>query len=261
MDARVDGRYSGTLGDVGFFSLDKGKNITTIDGGIVITDRHDIGERLEGLANGLRPASAATRLKYLAKLLAYSAFLRPRLYWIPDGLAFLKLGTTPYPEDVAIEGYPEFLAGIGKRLFERIDTITATRVENARYAITRLGELEAVRNVSVRPGISPVYLRLPVLVVRGNRQRAIAELKRQGIGATGSFPAAVVDIPGIDPSLFRGPLHADRGRWVANHILTLPTHAYVTREALDRAVQILSDSTSMSEGEGWAAPLHARRDS
>jgi dTDP-4-amino-4,6-dideoxygalactose transaminase len=244
MEAKLDGAFSGTLGDVGLFSLDKGKNITTIDGGIIVTNRADLGSWLEARVPGLPAPSIARQFKYLAKLLVYAGFLRPRLYWIPESIPFFKLGTTPYPREIPLEAYPAFLAGVGRRLLGRIGALTAARVANATQGLAYLRDVAGVQPVSVRDGVSPVYLRLPLLVEDGKRDRAIAALKATGIGATGSFPTPVVDIPGIDPGLFRGPRHATGGRQVASQILTLPTHPYVDRTRLEQAASILRECTS-----------------
>jgi len=243
MDARVNGDFSGTLGDVGIFSLDKGKNITTIDGGIIVTDREDLGASLQARVAALPQPSAATRLVYLAKLMAYSIFLHPRLYWMPDSAPFLKLGTTMYPHELAIEAYPEFLASVGDRLFRRIDELTSARVENARYLLGKLNDLESVQLVSTSPKDSPVFLRLPLFVKGDQRNRAVAMLRQAGIGASGSFPTCIADIPGIDPTLFRGGADSEAGRWVAEHILTLPTHPFASRRSLDRAIAVLASGT------------------
>ena len=240
MEAKVGGEYSGTLGDVGFFSLDKGKNITTIDGGILVTNKDDIAARIGAIVAQLPPPSAGRRLAYLAKLLVYSGFLHPRMYWLPESLPFLRLGTTPYPHDIDLRAYPAFLAGVGRRLFARIAELTAARVANARFALDALQGQSAIQPIRVAGHVAPVYLRLPLLVRAEQRDRAVEELKQAGIGASASYPTAVPDIPGIDPALFRGPIEAEGGRGVAKRILTLPTHPYVERSSLERAVTILA---------------------
>ncbi len=244
MDARVNGKFSGTLGDVGIFSLDKGKNITTIDGGIIVTDREDLGTLLQAKVAALPQPSATTRLVYFAKLMVYSIFLHPRLYWMPDSAPFLKLGTTIYPHDLAIEAYPGFLASVGNRLFQRIEALTSARIENARYLLGKLHDLEAVQLVSILPQTSPVFLRLPVFVRGNQRDRAVAMLRQAGIGASGSFPTCIADIPDIDAGLFRGASNSEAGRWVAAHILTLPTHSFASKRMLDRAIAVLKSSTT-----------------
>jgi len=244
MEAKVNGQYSGTLGDVGVFSLDKGKNITTIDGGIIVTNREDLGTLLHSKVAALPEPSLTSRLGYFAKLIVYSRFLHPRLYWIPDRAPFLNLGTTSYPRNLAIEAYPEFLAGIGNRLFQRIAALTSARIENARYLLGELRNLGTVQLVSFPPEVSPVFLRLPLFVKGNRRDRAVTMLNEAGIGASASFPKCVVDIPDVDPSQFRGTSNSEAGRWVAAHILTLPTHSFVSRKDLDRAVAVLKSSTT-----------------
>lgn len=239
MEAKVDGYFSGTLGDVGIFSLDKGKNITSIDGGIVVTNREDLGSLLQAKVAALPEPSLKTRLLYLIKVLVYSSFLHPRLYWIPNGIPLLKLGTTIYSANLVLEAYPEFLASIGNRLFERIDALTCSRIKKAQYLIDGLHGLDSFQFVSFPSYISPVFLRLPLLVKGGHRDRVMARLKKAGIGASASYPTSIVDIPNIDLNLFRGISNPETGRWVAKQILTLPTHFFVTRMDLDRIVTLL----------------------
>ena len=244
MEAKVGGAYSGTLGDVGFFSLDKGKNITTIDGGILVTHRDDVAARIAAIVARLPQPSAGRRLAYVAKLLVYSGFLHPRLYWLPESLPFLGLGTTPYPRDIDLRAYPAFLAGVGRRLFARIGQLTAARVANAHFALDALQGQSAIQPIRVTNNVTPVYLRLPLLISGKVRDRAVEELKRAGIGASVSYPTAVPDIPDIDPSLLRGPIEAGGGRDVAKRILTLPTHPYAERASLQRAAAILAACVS-----------------
>lgn len=241
MEARVGGDFSGTLGDIGFFSLDKGKNITTIDGGILVTRRADLGAVLAQRVARLPQPSLAAQLVYAAKLIVYAGFLRPRLYWLPQSIPLLRLGTTPYPRELPLASYPALLAGVGRRLFARIGALTAARVQNANYALEQLRGLPAIQPVSVGARATPVYLRLPLLVKGANRDAAMTALQRAGIGASASYPTAISDIPGIDDALFRGARAAEGGRYVARHILTLPTHPYVGREALQRAAAILAE--------------------
>lgn len=236
MEAKVHGCFSGTLGDVGIFSLDKGKNITSIDGGIIVTNREDLGSRIGKDVGSLPEPSWRARLGYLTKLLAYSGFLHPRLYWIPDGMPFLRLGSTEYRDDFSQEAYPIFLAGIAKRLFDRIDAITASRVEKARVLIDRLKDAHHVEFISYPDHISPVFLRLPLLMNEAYRDKQVGRLRQAGFGASASYPTAIVDIPGIDSELFRGPCPSEGGRLVSKRVLTLPTHSYVTQQDLDGMV-------------------------
>ena len=238
MEAKVHGNFSGTLGDIGIFSLDKGKNITSIDGGIIVTNRDDLGSLLQAKVATLPEPSLKTRLLYLIKLLVYSSFLHPRLYWIPNGIPLLKLGSTRYTVNFLKEAYPVFLASIGKRLFDRIGLITASRIEKAQYLIDKLKDLDNIQSISYPSYISPVFLRLPLLIKGDRRDKLMIRLKQAGIGASTSYPTSIVDIPNIEFELVPRIYHSEAGRWVANKIITLPNHSYVTRKDLDRMVSL-----------------------
>ena len=59
-------------------------------------------------------------------MLAYSVFLNPRLYWIPNSLPFLKLGVTEFAPDFRISTLPGIslclLGPLMKRLGELIES-------------------------------------------------------------------------------------------------------------------------------------------
>ena len=55
MGAAVDGRPSGTWGDAGLYSLDKGKNITAIEGGLAVTNDAEVAAALTAEARTLVP--------------------------------------------------------------------------------------------------------------------------------------------------------------------------------------------------------------
>ena len=52
MNAKIGHRYAGTHGDVGVFSLDKGKNITTLQGGIIVTDDDRLAQAIDDEISG-----------------------------------------------------------------------------------------------------------------------------------------------------------------------------------------------------------------
>ena len=77
LGARHQGRPAGGFGDIGLFSFDKGKNITTLQGGVLVADRGRVSEALDLATAGLQHASLAATLATLCKLPVYSLMLRP----------------------------------------------------------------------------------------------------------------------------------------------------------------------------------------
>ena len=83
----------GTKGDVGFFSLGRGKSITTVEGGIIVTNGDDIAR---GIEKQVRRTKQCSMTPLIIKALLLVLFIHPGLYWFPKSLSFLKIGKTIY---------------------------------------------------------------------------------------------------------------------------------------------------------------------
>lgn len=246
----VDGRPSGAWGHVGIFSLDKGKNITSIDGGVIVTDSDDVAGALAERTRSLRPSSLRRSLVRAAKLVAYAMMLPPRFYWMPNALPFLKLGITAYRTDYPLEQYDAWLAPMGRRLFGKLDEISAQRVANAEWLRKELPWNSRLQAILPGSQAVPVYLRFPVLVDPGYRDAVTAGLCAKGIGATASYPSAICDIPGIQNHLRDPKQSFSGGRSVARQILTLPTHPYVAPRDRACIVATLREMLGRPEARG-----------
>ena len=53
----ADGRFAGTFGDAGLFSLDKGKVITSMNGGIIVTNSDQLASKIKSEVELLNPPS------------------------------------------------------------------------------------------------------------------------------------------------------------------------------------------------------------
>lgn len=226
----IGGRPSGTWGDIGLYSFDKGKNVTSIDGGVLVTNSEPVAEAITRETKDLRKSTAAESAAHVVKLLIYAAFLHPSRYWLPNSLPFLGLGTTPYRTDYPLAQYDMWMAPLGHRLFARLDAVAALRRANAERYQKLLpwgGKLHAV---IPRQDAMPAYLRYPLLIHPDYRNQVLEALRANGIGATASYPSAIADVPQLQGVLPGEEREASGGQDVARRILTLPTHAYVTEE-------------------------------
>ena len=235
--ATVDGRFAGAFGDAGILSFDKGKNITTIEGGAALLRNSELADRIrprwEALTHPRTGASAAL----VAKVLIYAALLRPRLYTLPARL--LPLGGTPFEIDFPIMRYCEFLAPLAASLLARIEEITERRRTRARW----LSEaVPATPHITAPTASSDqaVHLRFPLIL--GNqtlRDHALTELSSQGLGAAQFYPAALDEVPELEGFLDPAVPPTLNARSVARRILTLPTHEYVRPADVEKIGEIL----------------------
>lgn len=236
----LDGRSSGTWGDVGIYSLDKGKNITSIDGGILVTNSERVAEAIDDQVRALPKCAHGQSLVHIAKLLIYAAMLHPRRYWLPNMLPFLGLGTTACRTDYPLAQYDSWMAPMGRRFFARLDAINATRIQNADRLRRDLPWGPHLEPVVCSPRAVPACLRFPVLIRPQYRDAVVAALCAKGIGATASYPTAISDVPELQDHLRSGEREAMRGREVALRIVTLPTHGYVTPQDHETMVKVVT---------------------
>lgn len=240
MGASVGGRSSGTWGDAGLFSFDKGKNVSAIDGGVVIAGSGLLaGTIAEELAHHSSPGARESAV-HLAKAVAYLVLLRPWLYGIPARMPQLGLGKTVFTTDFPLTPPDPLLAALARTMMRRLDEFTRARVSNASTLASRLSNLP-FRPVTPVRGSTAVYLRFPVISATPElRDSALAALRRGGAGASESYPESLADVPEVRAHLANPECRADGGRYVARRILTLPTHPFVTRHDLDAMTATLA---------------------
>jgi dTDP-4-amino-4,6-dideoxygalactose transaminase len=230
----VAGGWSGTFGDAGLYSFDKGKCITSLQGGVIACADDDLAARLERACSALPSQPRADVAVQVAKLLAYFVFLRPRLYWIAN--AALRLGETPFELDAPMTTYPGALAPLVRRQLERIEEITEQRRKRVSGLLDAITGTPGI-TIPSRSQASSVYPRLPIVFDDPARRDAVRRtLVAEGIGATGSYPLALRDVPAIQAHLAPGTADTPGARKVAAGILTLPTHAFVA----DRDIETIA---------------------
>ena len=240
MHARVGDRWVGTFGDAGLFSFDKGKNITTIQGGVLLLQNPDLTGRVRRLVEELQEPSLLTSLSLVVKLVLYWLLLRPWLYWIPNRL--LPLGRTPWEVEYPVSLYPRALAPLAQQLLERVDEVTEAR----RSTGLRLqAELSAIESPD-REGadIRPVFLRYPWVSSGAPAVPRTSPHETRRLGASGFYPSCLMDVTPLSPHLPRDVADTPGARRVARNLVTLPTHGWVTPRDLDRLIDLFSGRAS-----------------
>ena len=245
MGASIGGRASGAWGDAGLFSFDKGKNVSAIDGGIVVTGSDKIAAALEDEMAALPLPRVADSALHVAKALAYFTLLRPSLYGIPARIPQLGLGKTIFTTEFPLHRADPRLVALGLVMMKRLDEFTNARVSRATALLDGLRGAPGIRTITLKPGAMPAYLRLPVLLGNATeRQAAIAALTADGIGATASYPESLADVPELRPYLVNPTARMAGGRFIAQRIVTLPTHPFVSSADIARVIATLRKGTT-----------------
>ena len=248
MGVEAGGRKLGTLGDVGIFSLGRGKNITCGSGGIVITQSDQIADALRTQWPALAAPLPAEMLKDFAKLVFMAIFIRPRLYWIPAALPFLRLGQTIFPKSVSMKRLSGMQAGLLHNWQRRLSQLNQHRSETAASVSKQI-------SLSLPQGPSHPYLRLPILAATPQRRHHIHSFaQRRGLGLSVAYPTPINEIPEIS-HMFDGKIFPSARR-VSEHILTIPTHQWISEKDKKAIAECVHASAAVVRP---AAPLAASR--
>jgi dTDP-4-amino-4,6-dideoxygalactose transaminase len=238
MGSERSGHKLGTLGDVGIFSLGRGKNITCGSGGVVVTNS---GRIADAIGRHYRDVPAPTlweTLKDFVLLVLMAVFIRPRLYWLPAALPFLRLGETVFPIEIPVRRLSGFKAGLLRNWQDRLARANRSRSETADYYRQQLP-------LRVAHGESCPCLRVPILAENPReKQRLYSFSKARGLGLSLAYPTPVNEIPELRADV--NGRQFPSARKVAANLLTLPTHQWL-REKDKRALADLcrlSDSRS-----------------
>ena len=238
-----NGQRAGVRGDVGIYSLGRGKSLGSVGGGLVVTDSDEIAEAIHSEAAALVDGlSATTGGMLLLKMFSYSLCIHPRLFWIPNSLPFLKLGTTEFKPSFTISRmHPLTAALLEEQLWEELDGINEIRRANAKAITSGLRGSCNFEVPTEEEDSKPTFVRLPVVARdRATRDRAVDLLRDRGIGATAFYPAAICDIPGIERYKSERNLHCIHAEELGQRLFTLPVHPFVEPQDIRRMVDILA---------------------
>jgi perosamine synthetase len=167
LGAKVDGTHVGLVGDVGCFSFYPVKHITTGEGGMVITTRDDVADRVS----------------------------KQRAFGIDKGVLADRRHTGAYDVDHVGLNYRlgEVAAAIGSEQMRRLPEFLEARERNFRHlfdALSGFDELELIRSDDDGGREASHYclvarLRPPL---DGRREELIEALKQRGVGSSVYYP-------------------------------------------------------------------------
>lgn len=220
MGVESNGRRLGTLGDVGVFSLGRGKNVTCGSGGVIVTSSREIAGSIDRHYRQLESSPRAESLKDLARFALMAVFIRPLLYWLPAALPFLRLGETIFPRRIPLKRLSGMKAGLLRNWRSRLAESNRVRSETATYFGRRL----PLRPASA--GAHP-YVRLPVLAATPEERARVLSLSRaRGLGLSVAYPRAIHEIPEMQTVVDGRRFPSARS--VAERLLTIPTHHWLS---------------------------------
>ena len=228
----IEGRPAGTTGHIGFYSFGRGKSVTCGSGGAIVASSSDIVSALDREVAALEEPGSMPAATALAEAAVLSVFLRPSLYRIPASIPGLHLGETIYSVDFAMRRMSAAQAGLLTHWRARLREWNDARRENVSYFRRTVPALVPAR--------ATTCIRLPIICEsRDARDWLVRVGREQRLGISPMYPTAVSGISELQAKLGCDAFPcAER---VAQHLLTVPVHPWMTPRDRERVGRLLSD--------------------
>jgi len=237
MGSLFKGRPSGSLGDIGFYSLNRGKNLSTFSGGILITNSERIAAKIQERMNNLTRPGINKEIGALVGMTIYSWFLHPKSYWFPNMIPFLNLGKTVFDKNFKVGHLADVQKSAGTILWRNLEGFNATRKENARKLAEGVLRSQEFKIPGYNELFLPVYLRLPLLAAsKAKRYELVTALKRQGVIASTMYPSTIRQIVGVEKYLASAAGDFPGAKEVTEKLVTLPTHPYLRNKDIQKII-------------------------
>jgi len=229
----------GAMGDAACFSLCKGKNISTFNGGIATTNSDDVAERIRLEKDALPKHNGRTKAVTVIKLLALSLVMRPFFYKLLYPLIEPFKSTEIHTEFAPFQ-YTDFQSAIGQRLLERLEDINLIRKQNGKALIDALGKFDSLMLPKVIDKAEPVFNHLPILVKKRRNIAPLCDaLWAAGIDTARMYERPIHQIYDLGYNLDPDPFPAST--YVAERLVTLPTHPYLRLTDLHRISDVFEN--------------------
>lgn len=240
MGGEINGKKIGTIGDIGFFSLGRGKNITCGSGGIIITNSDRIAEAIKDSCSKLEYPAIKEGIKDLLQVITMNIFIRPSFYWFPSGLPHLKLGETIFYKDFPIKRLSGMKAGLLWGWQDRLEFLNNIRRKTARFLSGCLG-LQDIYNNSIP------YLRLPFITNNKEiRDRIYSSSRKKGLGVSLMYPTPINEIAELKGQF--NSMVFPAAKMVSERLLTIPTHQFLRERDKKDICRLFSSDGNISAG-------------
>ncbi len=241
----LDGQMAGTLGDVGVFSVGRGKPIRGIAGGIIVPRQNELATEIRKVLAEWSTDGPWKQMLDVAKLCAYRMCFHPISYRLLEGIPALKIGLTEYDPHFQTRCLASSQSRIAEAAArrslrerqerrEKVQSVTNPRGRETTFEFPGCAESEA--------GSVP---RLPVLAPDTDaRDKAVAAMRARGIGASVMYPLALCCLRELVPHRVAADAHCAGAEDLARRLFTIPVHGLAGPREIARMRDVLYASTA-----------------
>lgn len=230
-------RFSSTFGDIGFISFNRGKNLSTVSSGIIVTDNDTLARAIHGEIEKLPFADLLTKAKISLKALALSFAVRPWFYTIfRQGISIFKY--TTLHKDFDSLHYTAFQGSLGCSLLKRSQEMFLGREEKGKMLYDELKNIKGIRLPAIPEGWHTVFNQFPLLVEEAEKRKPVMEaVINAGVETTTLYEKPIHKI--YDDFTKSNPEGYPNAEYLAERLVLIPVHHYVTVRSLYKSIEAI----------------------
>jgi len=227
----IHGKYIGTIAPFGFYSLNRGKNVSTFAGGIIVWKNGEYTEIINNLIGELPALSFYAQTTLFMKFFGLSLAVRPLIYTLLAKILTKFKYTTLHTHFDSFQ-YTTMQAALGTNIWKRITKLTQRRIQNGVELHQIFSGRSGYRIANIPADSQVAFNQFPVIVDNLNkRELIINHLLEQGIETTTLYDHPLHHIfPDLNPSA-GDPF--PNATYLAEHLLLIPPHAQIRSKHIE----------------------------
>ena len=195
--AEFDGKRSGSFGEISALSFYATKNLTTGEGGMLLSDKEDFAN-----SSRLKRSHGQQRI-YEHEIVGYN-------YRMTD-----------------------IVAAIGIEQLKKIEMFNKTRIENAKLMTQLLSDVDGIILPYVQPEVKHVFHQYTIRVLNGKRNGLMKHLNSNNVQSMVYYPTVVYLQQAYSDMGYESGICPESER-ACKEVLSLPIHPYLKKSDLER---------------------------
>ena len=232
MGSMLDGKLTGTFTGISFFSFNRGKNMSAMNGGAIAVSNGTLAQRIETEIDALPKPPKFSGMIIAVKLAALKIMTLPYIYGALDCILKPMKERMP-PDDFKATRYTCFQVKLISLMMSDIRPLSEIRYRNAVTIVEKIKHIPYAGTPIIAPNMRPAPGRLPVLCE--NRDELKNELRKSGIEASPMYYMT------LNQRFNLGYKNEDFpcANMVAEKLLALPVHYRVTERDIAIMVKLI----------------------
>jgi len=231
-----------TVADVSLFSFGRGKPLSVLHGGILTTRNPEVVNAIQTVSSAYPQQSRIADIKMAINILINDTLIRPGLYWLPASIPALGIGKTVYPQHIDIKNMGRLQKSLLAKKLTKLQTITNIRKTNAEFYVKQLAQVPNIELIHGSKSSDYAPVRFPIYI-----KKSIAELTDKHrkhavtLGIVPMYPTGLNKLTNISKFWLNQTVEFEGADWISKHLLTLPTHQWVSQNIREKIKEFLED--------------------